>query len=684
MSPAWFFDTSGFVPRWDCGDWSPALGWTHIIADLATWGAYTAIPLVIAYFLSRRKDVPFPRILILFGAFIFACGATHLVEAAIFWTPVYRLSAAVKVATAIVSCATVIALIPTVPVALAFRSPKQLREEIAAQTRSLVEINARLAEEVERRDAAEARMREAIRQREESLALLDSLQTSSPIGIAFFDTDLRFARVNEAMARLNGRTQQEHEGRTLREVAPWFADQVEPILQGVLDSRQPALGVEIKGSPENGHRSRLANYYPVVTDRGRLLGVGAVTLDDTDRRRHEAERLALQEKIQQGQKLESLGVLAGGIAHDFNNLLTGIMGNADLALAQLPSHTAAHRYVVNVINGAVRAAELCKQMLAYAGKGRFLVTRFDMNALVQEMTHLLRAAVSKKIDLVFDLKKDLSFVEGDVTQVRQVVMNLITNAADAIGEEAGTVTIRTGELDVDRNYLRTVMGVEEDAEGHYVFLEVQDTGIGMSPDTQKRIFDPFFTTKFAGRGLGLAAALGIIRGHGGFMKVYSQLGQGSNFKFLLPARLRIGPPAPEDCDSPPAPAMTGGLVLVIDDEEAVRDVVASMLTARKYEVICAADGEEGLALFRDHRHEIQVVLLDLNMPKMGGDATLTEILRIDPDARVVMTSGYNEQDTVQHFAGRGLAGFLQKPFVTKELLAKIQGIIESKAKAAGS
>ncbi len=394
--------------------------------------------------------------------------------------------------------------------------------------------------------------------------------------------------------------------------------------------------------------------------QGRLVGAIESVRDTTDRRRAEEERLRLESQMQQVQKLESLGVLAGGIAHDFNNLLMAVLGNAGLALLDLPPAHPARENLSAIETASRRAADLCRQMLAYAGKGRFVVQALDLNAVIREMTHLLDVSISKKVALRYRLADNLPAVEADASQMRQVIMNLITNASEAIGERSGVISITTAAMECDREYLSEMPYAEGLEPGPYVSVEVADTGCGMDEATKARIFDPFFTTKFTGRGLGLAAVLGIVRGHRGAVKVYSEPGQGSTFKVLLPASAQ---PAQEES----ARAGTGGWkgsgkALLVDDEETVRVVGQRMLERLGFEVVCAGNGAEALAIFRERPGDFVCVILDLTMPHMDGEETFRELRRVRPDVCVVLSSGYNEQEVTQRFAGKGLAGFIQKPY----------------------
>jgi two-component system, cell cycle sensor histidine kinase and response regulator CckA len=413
-----------------------------------------------------------------------------------------------------------------------------------------------------------------------------------------------------------------------------------------------------------------------IEDRERLL---AVVRDITERKRMEEMHRKLETKIQQTQRLESLGILAGGIAHDFNNLLVAILGYTDLVLADLSPESPVRTDIERIRKASLRAAELTNQMLAYSGKGRFVIRSVQLNELVNEMSHLLKRSISKKASLRFDLAPDLPAIAADPAQLTQVVMNLLTNASEAIGDENGVITVSTGSLTADAAYLAETFLKTPLREGPYVYLEVSDTGCGLDEATREKIFDPFFSTKFTGRGLGLAAVLGIVRGHNGAIQVYSEKGTGTTFKVLFP----VSPgtrteTAPEPV--PPGktlePRFEAGTVLVIDDELSVRETARAMLERNGFSVRTAGDGREGVEIFREHADEIRVVLLDMTMPYMNGEEVFRELRRIRPRARVILSSGYNEQDATNRFAGKGLAGFIRKPYGLSDLISAVRRVLD--------
>jgi len=406
-------------------------------------------------------------------------------------------------------------------------------------------------------------------------------------------------------------------------------------------------------------------------DTGEPQYLANVSIDVTEQRKSEREKTALEAQVQHMQKLESLGLLAGGIAHDFNNLLTAILGNAEIALVKLPASSPARKSIDGIEKAAVRAAGLCNQMLAFSGRGSFEVESLDLQEVVLEITQMLESAISKKVLLKLDFADHVAPIEADASQVRQIALNLITNASEAIGEEGGEISLCIGDMECDRDYLSGSIIDEELPGGRYSYFEVSDTGSGMDEETIERVFDPFFTTKITGRGMGLSAVLGIMRRHRGAVTVSSQLGKGTTFKVLFPA---VGETETQkQSEQETAGAWQGeGVVLLVDDEKAVLSVAYEMLVEAGFEVLTAADGRQALEVFKQHMNEIVLVLLDLSMPEMGGEEAFKRLRRLKEDIRVILMSGYDEQDTQRHFVEKGLAGFIQKPFTFEGLKSKLR------------
>ncbi len=405
---------------------------------------------------------------------------------------------------------------------------------------------------------------------------------------------------------------------------------------------------------------------PVFDNQGDTRWQIVVDRDISEERRR-------QEKMAHVQRLESLGVLAGGIAHDFNNLLGIIMGNVSLARSTITSRDPIAGSLKNIEETSHRAANLCNQMLAYSGKGKFVVQPINLSELVEEMIQLLEISISKKVSMRYELTPVLPTVKADTAQLQQVIMNLVINANEAIGDRNGTIVIATGQVDADVDYLRSSYVEEEILKpGPYVWLEVSDTGCGMNSLVRERLFEPFFTTKFTGRGLGMSAILGIIRGHHGTIKVYSEVGKGTTIKVLFPAVGGLAPVSLTTMHDPAEqPMQASGTILVVDDEKMLRNVAAAMLKSGGYEVILAEDGVDAITKLEQNKDIIDCVLLDMKMPRMGGEEAFTEMRRIKPEVKVLLSSGYNEQTATNRFAGKGLAGFVQKPYTLKKILSKI-------------
>jgi PAS domain S-box-containing protein len=388
------------------------------------------------------------------------------------------------------------------------------------------------------------------------------------------------------------------------------------------------------------------------------------------------EQRLLEEKLRARQQMEALGLLAGGIAHDFNNLLVGILGNASLAHAELDADSPIAPMLRDIEHSAQRAADLTRQLLAYAGKGRLIVRPVDLAQLVHEMRALLGTAISKRAHLDIAAEFDHAWVRADATQLRQIIINLITNASDALGNDDGRITLSACVCDLKAPELVAGHGQSSLPPGRYAVLRVSDTGRGMSPETQARIFDPFFTTKDTGHGLGLSATLGIIRGHGGIIQVESSPGRGCTMRVVLPL---VTPPGQAEALSGSSTSLgEGGTALLVDDDDAVRNVARRALERAGFVVSEAVNGADGVQKFEELGGDVTLVLLDLTMPVMNGEEAMALMRERRPDVPVLLSSGYNEQEITSRLADSRTVGFIQKPYTVRDLVAAVRSLLEAR------
>jgi PAS domain S-box-containing protein len=512
--------------------------------------------------------------------------------------------------------------------------------------------------------------KQAEEERQENLLFIDTLLKNAPIGIRVFDGETgKCILANQTSADIAGGDIESMRCQSFLELDSWRSS-------GLLDV---AKAVMVDGCARTIETNMVTSFGKhvfaayivskfVVAEKQHLLIIGR---DITAEKQLEDKNRKIEDQMLHAQKLESLGVLAGGIAHDFNNILMAILGNAELAMLRLVPESPAINNLKQIELAAQRAADLAQQMLAYSGKGQFVVEGLDINVLIAEMNHILEVSISKKALIRLNLEKQIPLFEGDATQIRQIIMNLVINASEAIGEEDGFITITTGSQDYDHAYLSKIWLFDELKEGTYIYFEIADTGCGMDRKTLDKIFDPFFTTKFTGRGLGMAAVLGIVRGHHGAITVYSELGVGTSFKVFLPAKHEITRTSIQQPDQT-KPPKGSGTVLLVDDEETILSLGREMLKELGYTVFTAEYGAVAVEIFKNHKEEIACVILDLIMPRLDGNQTLKELQLIDPHVQVIMSSGYNAFEVALKFAGRGLADFIQKPYELVELGQKLQ------------
>jgi PAS domain S-box-containing protein len=524
------------------------------------------------------------------------------------------------------------------------------------------------------RDTTDRQRALAALEKERNEALM--IFNSAPVSIWYKDTHNHILRLNAA-ARSMGRRIGEVEGRESVELhspeddAAYYADDLEVIRTG-----QPKLGIIETLSTSSGEvRCIQTDKVPYRDENGQIIGVIVFAQDITEIKRAEEERLHIERRLQQARKLESLGALAGGVAHDFNNLLTSVLGKVGLARAALSSASPVQRHLEGIEASSHRAAELCRQMLAYSGHHRFNFQPLDMGAFLAECLPLLRLSLNRQqhVDVECDCGPDESgplTVRADPAQLRQILLSLLLNAAEACeGIANGLIRLSMGTTqNMGREWDEHGVTPGEPLQGESVYVEVADNGCGMVPNVRSRIFDPFFTTKFTGRGLGLAAALGIVRGHHGALQVRSEPGGGSTFRLLLP---RVIEQAAAKSPASAAPQ----LVLVVDGEETIRAVTANMLDALGFKTLQAKGGAEALALYSEAAGAIAAVVLDLAMSDMEVATAFERLRQLDPKVKVIFMSSFHGRTAVSPLGGKHQTVFLQKPFTLDHLREKLHALL---------
>ncbi len=507
----------------------------------------------------------------------------------------------------------------------------------------------------------------------------EQIVQESPDIIVIIDRQYRHVFVNEAIRHASGMSPADFEGKDHHELGmpAELADYFQGVYRQVFESGQEGTKEFEFPSPSGEVRSYSSRVVPLIGPDGSCDTLLSCSRDVTERKREEANRLAIERKLQESQRLESLGLLASGAAHDFNNLLTGIMGMTSLVQQRLGEDHAVQSLLSKVLLSCERAAGLCTQMLAYAELQRVVAEPVSVAGLIELTCDLVRVSMPKNVVLTADFEQG-AWIRADRTQIQQVLLNLLLNAAESI-EGAGAVRVRTFHPDREQleRELRGAVVAPADATIPFLAIRVTDTGIGMDALTTSRIFEPFFSTKFTGRGLGLAATLGIVRAHGGGLTVRSEPGVGSEFTLYL----ALASEERSVAEPPPATACSGGRILIVDDEASVRDVSAEVLRVAGYEVTVAGSGSEALELYDGDLARPDLVLLDLTMPGLDGFQTLGELRTRDARLPVVLMSGYAEGSIRDRAAADAALEFLQKPFRPRQLLEMCAGAIERDRRA---
>jgi PAS domain S-box-containing protein len=660
--------TGSFVPHGICFLWNTQLIALHAITDLLIGLSYLVISCTLVYFVWRtRGALPFHWIFLAFGGFIVACGATHLIELVTIWQPYYWQLGGMKAITALASLLTAAALptmiSPTINMVLAAQASNQRKQQLesanqvlqhalTSQSQDIVDLASQLA-------ARQRELEEALKAKNEALAVLDALFAHTPVGLGLWDRNLRCVRINTALAEISGCDPQVFHNKLVVEQAPFGGEADLIPFQAVVSSG----AIQAEREVSVGRRTWLTSYYPITTQAGQALGVGVSALDITERKRLEAEFL-------QAQKMEGIGRLAGGVAHDFNNMLTAINGYAELALEMLPSNGLARDELSEIQKAGQRAADLTRQLLAFARKQVLAPQIISLNDLIANMDRLLRRLISAQIELSTILQPQLWSVKADPGQIEQVVINLALNARDAM-PEGGSLILQTSNIFIDAALAQETGDM---APGMYVLLAVSDTGTGMDAETKRNAFEPFFTTKekARGTGLGLATSYGTIRQHGGTIWIYSELDEGTTVKIYLPAIDMAGEERVEPAVQRALPR-GGERVLLVEDELAVRSFIVRVLRDLGYQVIEAENGLDALELMERYSGPpIDLLITDIVMPKLGGRALAQQLRQRLASLRVLYISGYTDEVTIRNGELMPGSAFLSKPFSAKSLALTVR------------
>ena len=518
----------------------------------------------------------------------------------------------------------------------------------------------------------------ALQRSEEKYRLLIENQTDLVVKV---DTNGRFEFVSQSYCDLFGKTEKELIGSKFMPLV--HEEDRESTARAMESLYKPpyACYLEQRAMTRHGIRWLAWSDKAILDDNLNVVSIVGAGRDITDLKKSEAERLSMERRLLHSQKLESLGILAGGIAHDFNNLLAAMMGNLELARNILPPESKSAVHLERAYKACLKAADLTRQMLAYSGKGKFVVQKIQINSIITENAELLKTSIPRNISLVLELESDIPHIMADSSQVQQVVMNLITNACEAIGQEPGQITVSSGQMHCDSSCLSHSRSEVKPAPGPYVWMEIRDTGTGMDSNTLKKIFDPFFSTKFTGRGLGMSAVLGIIQGHSGAIMIDSTPGKGTTIRVFFPVPVDSSLNGRQDqaIRAAPEPAspetFPSGTILMVDDEEMILELGKEALDSLGFDTLLARDGKEALDIFKKNQDIIICVILDLMMPVMDGFNTFENLRKIKPDVKVILCSGYSEQEATKKFQGQGLSGFLHKPFKISHLKRELKRVL---------
>ena len=654
------------MPHGMCYMWKPTVLFLHVSTDIIIALSYLVISLTLVVLTRKaRKEIPFHWMFLCFGSFIVLCGMTHLMEVITVWNPVYWFSGFVKACTAAVSLATAIALPPLIPkILLMIQKAKQSEEYLKSIEIMNRELESKIQERTFELELDNAKRKDA----EEMLRLVVE---SAPDGKILVNGKSEIVMVNKKIESMFGYSREELFGKTVDVLLPERLrsqhSQHRATFRKQPVARDMGIGRDLVALRKDGSEFPVEVSLVPITRESDLF-VLAVVVDI-------AQRKKIEQQLRDSQRLESIGLLAGGVAHDFNNLLSGVLMNASLALDEIPTNDPKHVLLENVVNASKRATDLTKQLLAYAGKGTIEITQVNLSKLVQEINVLVKTSMPKGVETKLDLMPNLPEIDADTGQIQQLIMNLVINAGESFTDNrSGVVRITTRMRSITSDYIeesRMVSGLDKIVPGDYVDLEVQDNGCGMPEKVKSRIFDPFFTTKFAGRGLGLAAVLGIVKAHRGAIWVYSEIDKGTCFKILFPVGRNVKVSTPL--------AKLGILhgnesILIVDDEEIVAKALSRVLEHYGYHTRIALDGMTALEMLSSPGDGTQLVILDMMMPKMSGDEVFRRARELRPGLKILVTSGYNEAEAMKYF--NATSGFIQKPYTSTELANKVRSVLD--------
>jgi len=660
---------SHYMAHGYCFLWQPGLVWLHVVSDIVIGISYYSLPVALFYFAYKRRDLPFYSMFLLFGLFIFSCGTTHFYSAYTVFTPTYWAEGVVKAITAVASAVSAILFIPMLPKAIAMpsltTSLEQNRELNAQLKQRITELNAR-TKEVESANLelqlSEDRFRASERQFRE---LLEHVHLVAVI----FDQQGTVTFCNDFLLQLTNWRRDEVIGSNWfdRFLPPEVRDEMKPqFLEGIRLGTVESHSENPIVTKEGGQRHMVWDITLLHNVDDTIAGIACIGTDVTEQRN-------LEEQLRQSQKMEAIGQLAGGIAHDFNNILTVIGGYITMLLMEVPAGDRKKEKLEQVLAATEKAANLTRSLLTFSRKQVIDVHLVNLNDLVHNVRRFLVRVIGEDIRLSTSTKEDPLMVEVDSGQIEQVFINLAANARDAM-PKGGTLFIETDFQQLDEIFVREH---GYGTPGPYALISVTDTGTGIDEQTLEKIFDPFFTTKEVGKGtgLGLSIVYGIVKQHNGYINVYSEPGHGTIFRIYLPACLGVGAPCQEVISAAPPPGGTE-TILVAEDDAAVSRLIESILTQYGYQVIHAADGQEAIAQFQEHSSVIGLVIMDMIMPGKSGMDAYDEIKKIQPQARVLFSSGYTADFLVNRGNIKDEAEVMMKPVRPLELLKKVRSMLD--------